>query len=747
MLRNSIKCAYNLKFFRAMSSNPPEFTNRLTEEKSPYLLQHSHNPVNWYPWGNEAFKKAKEENKPIFLSVGYSTCHWCHVMERESFENVEIGKILNDNFVSIKVDREERPDVDKVYMTFVQATTGSGGWPMSVWLTPDLKPILGGTYFPPDDRYYNRPGFKSILEIIIKHWKDKQSDIESQGTKILDALMRHLHASDHANHSVPSKEVFLKCLHMYKKSFDEEEGGFGSAPKFPQPVIFNLLFRIFNEDPTSGTGVQALQMCLFTLTKMSAGGIHDHICQGFHRYSTDRKWHVPHFEKMLYDQAQLAVSYVDAFQITKNSEFADVAQDIFTYVNRDLSHPEGGFYSAEDADSLPESSSDHKKEGAFCVWEKKELENHLSENVVKENSVKLADVFCHFYGIKEGGNVDPLQDPHEELKGKNVLIVSSTVEDTAAAFGLTTDTVTQALAQCISILFQVRQQRPKPHLDNKIVTAWNGLMISGFARGAQALSDPSLIKRAIQAASFVRQHLYQSGTLLRSCYTTENKEVTQISVPIHGFVDDYAYIIRGLLDLYEACFDERWLAWAEELQVKQNELFWDEEDGGFFSASEDNSLVLRLKEDQDGAEPSANSVSAMNLLRLSAILNKPDWSAMAERIFKVYAERIQKVPMAVPELVSALVFYHSNRRQIVIVGDKESDDTRELIVTVHRHFLPNKVLLVTDGKTDEFLKENLSLMDSFQKLEDKATAYVCQNFTCSLPVNTSEELEKILQGS
>ncbi|KAH9514406.1 spermatogenesis-associated protein 20 [Bulinus truncatus] len=740
-----------LQLFRVMSSNTPTpqtFTNRLAQEKSPYLLQHSHNPVDWYPWGDEAFKKAKDEDKPIFLSVGYSTCHWCHVMERESFENVEIGRLLNEHFVSIKVDREERPDVDRVYMSFIQATTGSGGWPMSVWLTPDLKLIVGGTYFPPDDRYYSRPGFKTILGIITKHWNEKREEIESQSTKILDALMRELHSSDHTSNSVPGKDAYLKCFSMLKHSFDEEDGGFGSAPKFPQPVNINLLFRVYSKDPDSGVGVQALQMCLYTLTKMAAGGIHDHISQGFHRYSTDKKWHVPHFEKMLYDQGQMAVAYVDAYQITKDQEFADVAQDIFTYVKRDLSHPGGGFYSAEDADSLPTAASSHKKEGAFCVWEMKELEEHLSDKVADDSSVTLAEIFCHYYGVKDGGNVDPLQDPHDELKGKNVLLTSSTVEDTAGAFGLNIDAVEQALVKCRTILYEVRQLRPRPHLDDKIVAAWNGLMISGFARGGQALGDSGLTDRAIQAAKLIRQHMYKSGRLLRSCYTSENKEVTQITVPIKGFVDDYAYVIRGLLDLYEACFDDSWLAWAEELQTKQNELFWDDEDGGYFtSPAEDNSLVLRLKNDQDGAEPSANSVSAMNLLRLFVILDKPEWSVMAERIFKVYAERIEKIPMAVPELISALLFYHSDKKQIVIVGEKEREDTKELISTVHEHYLPNKVLLVTDGKSDEFLKENLRTISSFQKLDDKATAYVCQNFTCSLPVNTSEELKKLLQKS
>lgn len=729
----------------ASSTQRPTFTNRLAQEKSPYLLQHAHNPVDWYPWGEEAFVKARSENKPIFLSVGYSTCHWCHVMERESFENPEVGKMLNENFVSIKVDREERPDVDKVYMTFVQATTGSGGWPMSVWLTPELKPIIGGTYFPPDDRYYNKPGFKTILTLIAHQWQEKRSEVESKSTKILDLMTTQLSLSDHGSCGVPAMKAGIKCFKMLEERFDADEGGFGSAPKFPQPVQLNLLFRIFHSNPME---TFALHMCLVTLTKMSNGGIHDHISQGFHRYSTDRIWHVPHFEKMLYDQGQLAVSYVDAYQITKDPLFADIATDIFTYVGRDLSHPEGGFYSAEDADSLPLASSQEKKEGAFCVWTKQELDLLLSEKLPGNTSVTLAEIFNDFYGVKEDGNVDPLQDPHDELKHQNVLMVSSTTKETASKFDISPEEVEVALERSRKIVYDARQLRPRPHLDNKMVSAWNGLMISGFARGGQVMDKPHLIERAIQAATFLRHHLYQSESqsLLRSCYTGDNLEVSQIVPPIQGFVDDYAFVIRGLLDLYEATFDDQWLAWAEQLQDRQNHLFWDNEDGGYFSSREgDNSIVLRLKEDSDGVEPSPNSVSAMNLQRMAIMLDKPDWTVMAEKILKVFYERIKKVPITVPELVSSLIFYHSKKQQIIIMGDKQSEDTKALIRTVHKYYLPNKVLLVTDGQTDEFLRERLSQLTSFIKVDDKATAYVCQNFSCALPVNSCEELEKILQ--
>ncbi|XP_005092543.1 spermatogenesis-associated protein 20 isoform X2 [Aplysia californica] len=731
------------------SSSPSANSNRLSFEKSPYLLQHAHNPVDWFPWGPEAFEKAREENKPIFLSVGYSTCHWCHVMERESFENAEIGKLLNENFVNIKVDREERPDVDKVYMTFVQASTGGGGWPMSVWLTPDLKPIVGGTYFPPDDRYYGRPGFKTIVKLIAEQWKEKRAEIEGQGTKILDALMRASHASEHQSATVPAVTCTAKLYEMLDSSFDEERGGFGTAPKFPQPVNLGALFRLFHSEPNDETGARALHMCLLTLTKMANGGIHDHISQGFHRYSTDRTWHVPHFEKMLYDQGQLAVAYSEAYQITKDSLFADVARDIFAYVNRDLSHPAGGFYSAEDADSLPTASSSEKKEGAFCVWKFEELQHLLSGMVENQSIVSLADVFCHYYGVQEGGNVDPLQDPHDELKNQNVLIMTSSLEDTAAKFSLSVPEVMVALKKCQEILFQARQERPRPHLDNKMVSAWNGLMISGFAKGAQALSDPTLVTRAVGAARFLKENMFvsETGILLRSSYTSESDGVSQISKPIEGFADDYAFVIRGLLDLYEACYDEQWLEWAEQLQRKQNELFWDEEDGAYFSSAEgDSSIVLRMKDDQDGAEPSANSVSAMNLLRLAAMLNDRELHGKAERIFRVFSERLEKVPIAVPELASALMFYHATPKQIVVVGDKDSEDTQNLLKVVHSNFLPNKVLLLSSGQADSFVGHHLEIISQLTKVDGQATAYVCENFACSLPVNSPEELEKQLSS-
>ncbi|XP_050390968.1 spermatogenesis-associated protein 20 [Patella vulgata] len=742
-LHNRFTSLQNCDFSRMASCG---FKNRLSEEKSPYLLQHAHNPVDWYPWGEEAFQKARDENKMIFLSVGYSSCHWCHVMERESFENEDIGQVLNENFVSIKVDSEERPDVDRVYMTFVQATTGGGGWPMSVWLAPDLTPIIGGTYFPPDDRYYNRPGFKTILLNIVEQWNSNQSELQEKGARILTALQKRT-KFEHQGQPIPDKETYERCFESLEAVYDREFGGFGKAPKFPQSSNFDFVLRYFAMNKDNENGRQALDMTVNTLKMMAKGGIHDHIAQGFHRYSTDDMWHVPHFEKMLYDQGQLVVSYLEAFQITRNKIFEDTARDILEYVSRDLSHPDGGFYSAEDADSYPTHDANEKKEGAFCVWTKEELTSLLTEKVVGKDHTTFADIFCWHYHVMEDGNVDPYQDPHDELKGKNVLVVKGNIQQTAAHQAVDIDIVEDVLEKCRKILFEERLKRPKPHLDNKMVAAWNGLMISGYSKAGQILGDNLYTERAVKAAEFLYTHMFLQdwGILLRSSYTTEDQNISQIESTIEGFADDYAFVIRGLLDLYEACHDQKWLEWAELLQEKQNELFWDKEGGAYFSSCDDDPfIVIRMKEDQDGAEPSANSVSAMNLLRLSAMLDRSEWLAMATKIFCVFHGRLTEVPRAVPELICALMVFHSTTKQIIVAGNPEADDTAAMLKSIHSKFLLNKVLLLADSNENSFLYRKLPQLKNLKMIDGKATVYVCENFTCSLPTNSTEDLIKQL---
>uniref|UniRef100_A0A8C7K876 Spermatosis associated 20 n=1 Tax=Oncorhynchus kisutch TaxID=8019 RepID=A0A8C7K876_ONCKI len=718
-------------------------------DKSPSLLSPRTSQYCFrYPWGQEAFDKARSEDKPIFLSVGYSTCHWCHVMERESFEDEEIGKTLSDNFVCIKVDREERPDVDKVYMTFVQATSGGGGWPMSVWLTPDLRPFIGGTYFPPKDSG-RRPGLKTVLTRIMEQWQDNREALESSGERVIEALKKGTSiAANPGETPPPAHDVANRCFVQLAHSYEEEYGGFRDAPKFPSPVNLMFLMSFWSVNRSSTEGSEALQMTLHTLRMMALGGIHDHVSQGFHRYSTDSSWHVPHFEKMLYDQAQLAVAYISAFQVSGEQVFADVARDILLYVSRDLSDKSGGFYSAEDADSLPAAGGSEKREGAFCVWMGSEVRELLP--VVVEGATggaTEADIFMHHYGVKEQGNVDMEQDPHGELQGQNVLIVRYSVELTAARFGLSVIKVSELLASARAKMAEVRKSRPAPHLDTKMLASWNGLMLSGFARVGAVLDDKALLERAVQAAGFLKEHLWDAERqiMLRSCYRGDEMEVEQGVSPIAGFLDDYAYVICGLLDLYEATLQPEWLRWGEELQDRQDLLFWDAEGGGYYcSDPTDPTVLLRLKQDQDGAEPSANSVSALNLLRLSHYTGRKDWSQRSQQLLAAFSDRLTRVPIALPEMVRGLMANHYTLKQIVICGQRDAPDTSSLLATVNSLFLPHKVLMLADGETEGYLYQRLPILSSLTCQGGSATAYVCEDFTCALPVTDPQELRRLL---
>lgn len=725
-----------------------KFRNRLSNEKSSYLLQHATNPVDWYPWGEEAFQKAKTENKLIFLSVGYSTCHWCHVMERESFENENVAKIMNENFVNIKVDREERPDVDKVYMTFVQATTGSGGWPMSVWLTPDLKPIFGGTYFPPEDKYFGRPGFVTVMKHVSEQWKQHQDKVCEQGNRIIELIKQNIAPESSDDAYLKSEECIQKCFKQFAQRYDTRYGGFDKAPKFPQPVNFNFLLRLYRMNSNSNEGKLALKMCLHTLIEMSKGGIHDHICQGFHRYSTDQEWHVPHFEKMLYDQGQLAVSYLEAYQIIKEKKFADVACDILNYVSRDLRNKHGGFYSAEDADSLPDHNATHKKEGAFCVWTQKEIKTYLGRTLNENCNITLADIFCRYYNVLLKGNVDPYKDPHDEFKGKNVLMITTTEEEIAKNLNITEKAVKKALDQSKEILYEVRQKRPKPHRDDKFITSWNGLMISGFAKAGQVLREQHYTNQAMEAAKFLYNYLFDRTTncLLRSAYKDEQDNVVQLAKPVPGVLEDYAFTIRALLDLYEACYDPWCIEWALQLQQLQDELFWDSENGAYFySISSDSSIILRLKEDQDGAEPSSNSVSVMNLLRLHSYFNNKLYRDKSIQILKAYGQRLQQLPLALPEMLCGLMLLNYPSQLIIVSGSREDRMTQELLQCIHNHFLPFKTLILADGNKNNILYKKIDVLNQIKK--GQPAVYICQNNTCSAPIHTIEDLDlKILLG-
>lgn len=702
----------------------PEY-NRLVFESSPYLLQHAGNPVDWYPWGPEAFEKARKENKPVFLSVGYSTCHWCHVMERESFEIDEIGALLNKHFVSIKLDREERPDLDKVYMMFIQALPGvGGGWPMSVWMTADRQPFYGGTYFPPK-KQYGRPSFTEIINRIAEAWENDKQQLLTVGSNF-EKEMRSW-ASQATQTAVDiDKSQLDEAYKTIKGSYEPVYGGFAQGPKFPRPAAPNFLLRYYHRTDTK----EALDMTLFTLKKMADGGMYDHIGGGFHRYSVDALWHVPHFEKMLYDQGQLVGTYMDAYQITGESRYADVARDILKYVKRDMTGEHGQFFSAEDADSAIPGNPKEEAEGAFYVWAYDEIQETIGE----EN----AAVFNDYYGVKKDGNV--ASDPHAEFRGKNVLIVSNTLETTASKFGRTPEQVKTLLADARAKLFTVREKRPRPHLDDKTLTAWNGLMISAFARAGQILDESGYIEDAKRAADFMRSHLFDAkkGTLLRR-YRKGNSA-------IDGYVDDYAFFIQGLLDLYEASFDIEYLKWAVALQEKQNELFWDPNAGGYYNTSgADDSVLVRLKESYDGAEPSPNSIALMNLLRLAQMTGNDTFKQFAEKTLAAFSNRIKEAPYALPQMMAAFDFYLDKPMQVIIAGKPEAKDTRALLSAVHDRFFPNKVLLLADGaKGQETLAGYVPFFSDLSMIEDKATAYICENYACQLPTHDVETVVKML---
>ncbi|CAG9774108.1 unnamed protein product [Ceutorhynchus assimilis] len=730
---------------RTMSSSKEQPVNRLALEKSPYLLQHASNPVDWYPWGEEAFSKAKTENKPIFLSVGYSTCHWCHVMEKESFENHEVAKIMNEHFVNIKVDREERPDVDKMYMSFIQAITGSGGWPMSVFLTPSLEPITGGTYFPVESKGYGMPTFPKLLLKIAKEWEINREALVKSGKFSLKALQEVREprtASTSEQLQVAGEDAWQKCALQLSRSYEADFGGFSVAPKFPQPSNFDFLFHLYAKEKETERGFQCLEMCLHTLKKMAYGGIHDHVNKGFARYSVDERWHVPHFEKMLYDQAQLTVSYCDAFVVTKDKFYADVAEDILTYVSRDLSHELGGFYGAQDADSYPYDSAPHKMEGAFCVWDFQDVAKLITEET---NGIKHFDLLCHHYNIKKNGNVNPKQDPHNELKNKNILVCFGSYEQTATKFDISVEQVKEILEKSHQILYEERQKRPKPDTDTKIVTSWNGLMISGFAKAGFVLKNQTYIHRAILAANFIRKFLYNESdkSLMRCCYRGNKGQVVQISVPIQAFLEDYAFLIRGLLDLYEASLDADWLQWAETLQETQDKLFWDDKEAGYFNSSAmDKSILLRGKDDQDGAEPCGNSIAVHNLIRLANYLQRNDLRDKAGKTLSFFSERLRNIPIALPEMTSALMLYNNFPTQVFIAGVTEDNSTQALLDVVRSRLIPGRVLAVADGPGGRagLLYQRMETLHRLKPIQGRAAAYVCRNFTCSLPVTEPHEL-------
>ena len=699
--------------------------NRLAGTSSPYLLQHAGNPVEWYPWGEEAFARSRREQKPIFLSIGYSTCHWCHVMAHESFENPETADLMNTHFINVKVDREERPDVDRLYMAYVQGLTGSGGWPMSVWLTPELKPFFGGTYFPPSD-HHGRAGFPSVLRQIAQVWNESRDKVEREALRAMEALQGSLKETGTGGAGeVASANACRRAFDHFSRMEDREWGGFGSAPKFPRPsVLFFLLRHAADLAPEEASSCR--DMVFRMLDRMAAGGIHDHLGGGFHRYSVDRMWHVPHFEKMLYDQAQLALAYLEAWQVSGREPYRALVDDILGYVLRDMTAPKGGFYSAEDADSLLSHGSEEHAEGAFFVWTRQEIDELLEP--------EAARLFCEHYGIRPHGNVDPASDPHGELSGKNVLMEQHSLGESARHLGVPEKELRASLTASREVLFKNRALRPRPHLDDKILCAWNGLMISALARAGAAFDDPRYVEAAAKAAGFIKDHLTDpaTGELRRSWRMGRVLET--------GFAEDYAFLIQGLLDLYEASFEIGWLHWALNLQSLMDRLFQDEKGGGYFgSAAGDPHLIVRMKEDYDGAEPAANSVAALNLLRLSRMCGEEQAAARAGRIFSAASGILASMPAAVPQLLVALGMSGKPPSRIVVTGTPGDPGTLALLAAARHGFHPDRTILLADGgRGQAWLSERIPSLADMKPVDGKPALYRCENFTCSAPATLSE---------
>ncbi len=669
--------------------------NALAHETSPYLLQHAHNPVAWQPWSEAAFEQAKAEDKLVFLSIGYSTCHWCHVMERESFENDAIAVVMNRHFICVKVDREERPDIDGTYMAFIQATTGQGGWPMSVWLTPHGKPVVGGTYFPPEDRY-GRAGFPKLCNELGRLWKEDRQRMEDSAEKIMLHLRKEATADSVLN-GMPGEKVFGDFLDRCESMFDPSLGGWGGAPKFPRPVVPRLLLQL--ADRFGGEEAEAaLQMTSRTLRAMAAGGMNDQLAGGFHRYSVDRYWHVPHYEKMLYDQAQIALLYLESWQAAGDERDREVAEDIFRYVLDELRDPCGAFHAAEDADSLPTAADSEKREGAFWTWEAGEIYRLLD--------ARTTALFCAAYGVEENGNSRPESDPHGELEGQNTLFQAMSHAGLAEQFDLPEDEIRAILQRARTTLLEARKLRPMPHRDDKIITAWNGLMIAALARGGRLFDRQDLTDAARAALEFIREKLWDGEKLWRS-YRGKRGDAP-------GFAADHACLISGLIEVHGADGDPKWLDWARDLQSALDEGHWDESRAGYVIRTElGGESLLVIREDYDGAEPAANHVAAKNLLKLAVLLDEPAYAKRAEAILRAGARTTETQPFAVPVLLGALDLHLRGVVKIEVRGTPEPD----LAEALRRTWMPRAVWTRSPGDGD---------------------VIVCQNQVCLPPVRTLE---------
>ncbi len=676
----------------------PGFTNRLINEKSPYLLQHAHNPVDWYPWGDEAFEKARQQDLPIFLSVGYSCCHWCHVMERESFEDPEVAEILNRDFVAIKVDREERPDLDHIYMSFCQAMTGHGGWPLSVFLSPDKKPFFAGTYFPKESRA-GMPGFITVLNGISRAWKTRREELLRQGQSVL----QHISRSEviQTGNSITLEDV-SRAYRILRRNFDPEYGGFSRAPKFPAPHLLSFLLRygVLNNEQL------AIDMAVKTLEGMYRGGIYDHIGGGFSRYSTDDKWLVPHFEKMLYDNALLLMVYAEAYQLLGREEHRRVVEGVAAYVLREMTDPEGGFYSAEDADS-------EGIEGKYYLWTPAEVLEVLGERDGRE--------FCEIYDITETGN----------FEGKSIPNLITTPPERVKARE-------HDLAVVRQKLLQNRSNRIHPHKDDKILTSWNGLMIAALAKAFRILGNSAYIRAAEKAMNFILTRLRRADGRLMARYRHG-----EAAYP--AYADDYAFIVWALLELYEATFNPDYLRLALEFNRDLLRLFWDEREGGlFFYGSDVEEEILRPKEVYDGSTPSANSITAMNLVRLSRMTDSPELEEKASQLLTAFASTVKQYPAVYSALLTAAMYLLYPSREIIVVGEKDNREAKKMLGLINASFLPNSIVMFRRLPDDGVTELNPRL-GAYESLDGEATAYVCQDYACQAPVVSASDLKGLIE--
>ncbi|MBI5403590.1 MAG: thioredoxin domain-containing protein [Ignavibacteriae bacterium] len=695
-------------------------TNNLINEKSPYLLQHAGNPVNWYAWNDKSLELAKKQNKPIFLSVGYSTCYWCHVMERESFENENIASLLNKYFINIKVDREERPDIDRVYMTALQSMTGSGGWPMNMFLTPDLKPFYGATYIPPKAKY-GRSGFEDVIEQINNLWITKKDDLINSGEKIFSILNSRLKIKSNSEINI-DESVFEKSFETIKNIFDYDNGGFGIGNKFPRPVVLNYLLSLYHKEKNP----ESLDMVIFTLKKMCDGGLYDHIGGGFHRYSVDLYWRVPHFEKMLYDQAQIVNTLLDTYSITGKKYFLDYAEDTLDYVLNNLTDKSGGFYSAEDAESAIEDSiPGYKEEGFYYLWEKNQIDEILGN--------EYSQIFSYMFGIKHEGNT--ISDPHDVFKNRNVLYISSDAYETAKKFNQTPEEIELIVSECKNILRNKRDKRPRPHLDDKILTSWNSLMISAFARAYNITNDSRYLEAAVKSIDFIIGKMWDSNS--KTLYHRYRDSEVKFKSGLEG----YAFFIKALIDMYETTFDDYYLAISLTIADSALYKFYDKENYGFFDSETDSSdIIIQTKEIYDGAEPSGNAVIVEDLLRLYYFSGNKSYLEAAEKSIKYFFPELQNLPFSSPYMLNNLFFLLGSPKEIIFTGDFQDENLLSMVKYIHGKYVPFKILLHADEKTEEISAFIKDIITDYKP----AKFYVCENKSCKLPVDNPDELKKII---